>query len=61
VKCIVCEDCAWVCEKHPAIPWEGPHGGACAPCPVCNGTKDGNAPRLPAGFKTAIDKDGSRH
>lgn len=65
LACIVCEDCGWVCENHPAIPWEGPHacpcGGAGAPCPICNGAKDGTAPRLPAGFKIVVDKDGSRH
>src|SRR6478752_1743148 len=45
MKCLVCEDCGWVCENHPDQPWQGPHacacGGAGAPCPRCNaGTAD---------------------
>jgi hypothetical protein len=40
IKCSLCEDCGWVCESHPARPWEGEHactcGAAGAPCPWCN-------------------------
>jgi hypothetical protein len=46
-------------------PWEGPHacdcGAAGAPCPACNATNDGEAPRLPGSFKADVDKDGWRH
>jgi hypothetical protein len=31
------------------------------PCPACNLTDEDAAPRLPADFKTAFDKDGSQH
>jgi hypothetical protein len=49
----VCQDSFWVCEDHPAKPWDGPSacgcGGAGMPCPACNQTAD-ERPRLPAGF-----------
>jgi hypothetical protein len=32
-----------------------------AGCPVCNSTNGRDAPRLPEGFKTEVDKDGWRH
>src|SRR5260370_2008917 len=25
MKCSVCEDCGWVCENHPYLPWQGEH------------------------------------
>jgi hypothetical protein len=63
--CAHCEDCGWVCENHPDKPWEGPRacscGGAGAPCPACNGTNDGTAPRMPSGLKTEVDKKAWRH
>jgi hypothetical protein len=46
-------------------PWEGPHacpcGAAGMPCPSCNTPAEGEAPRMPHGFKTKVDKDGWRH
>jgi hypothetical protein len=33
-------------------------GAPGAPCPICNATNDGDAPRMPGGFKTEVDKDG---
>jgi len=40
MKCSVCEDCGWVCESHPYLPWQGEHacncGGAGEACPRCN-------------------------
>jgi hypothetical protein len=32
-----------------------------APCPVCNATNDRDAPRLPEGSKTEVDKEGWRY
>jgi hypothetical protein len=65
IKCSHCEDCGWGCERHTEKPWEGPHACPCgapgAPCPVCNATNDGDAPRMPGGFKTEVDKEGWRH
>jgi hypothetical protein len=65
MRCLLCEDCGWVCEAHPDRPWEGEHacrcGGAGAPCPHCNASEDGTAPRMPKGFKTEFDKKGWRH
>jgi hypothetical protein len=65
VKCILCADTGWVCENHLTRPWGGPNacpcGGAGAPCPMCNSVEFDEAPRLPAGFKTEIDKKGWRH
>jgi hypothetical protein len=53
--CLLCEGTGWVCEDHPDQPWDGPHacrcGAAGAPCPHCNTPDDGEAPRLPIGFK----------
>jgi hypothetical protein len=64
IKCNQCEDCGWVCENHPDQPWQGtpacPCGAPGAPCPACNAANDGNAPRMPGGFKTEVDKDGWR-
>jgi hypothetical protein len=46
-------DTFWVCESHPAMPWDGPNacscGGAGMPCPACNEPDRGERPRLPAG------------
>ena len=25
MKCLLCEDCGWVCERHTENPWKGPH------------------------------------
>jgi len=65
MNCLLCEDCGWVCEAHPELPWEGGHactcGGAGMPCPVCNPVQEGSEPRMPAGFKTDTDKKGRRH
>ena len=39
-RCSACMDTFWVCENHPAKPWDGPAacgcGGPGMPCPVCN-------------------------
>ncbi|MEH2492888.1 hypothetical protein [Bradyrhizobium sp. AZCC 2230] len=65
MTCKTCDDTGWVCETHPGWPWEGPHacpcGAAGAPCPRCNVPTDGEPPRMPAGFRTEVDKDGWRH
>jgi hypothetical protein len=65
MPCARCEDNGWVCESHQDRPWEGEHacgcGGAGAPCPVCNVPSEGEAPRMPAGFRPTFDKDGWRH
>ena len=65
VTCTLCDDCGWVCEEYPGRPWEGPNacpcGAAGAPCPWCNLPAHGEAPRMPDGFKTDVDKDGWRH
>jgi hypothetical protein len=65
MKCALCNDAGWVCERHPDQPWEGSKRGCTcgapgAPCPTCNAANDRSAPRMPAGFKTEVDKDGSR-
>ncbi|WP_159011093.1 hypothetical protein [Bradyrhizobium sp. S69] len=55
----------WVYERHTERPWD--RDGACgcgapgAPCPKCSGTNDGNAPRMPSGFTTQVDKKGWQH
>jgi len=60
ITCMVCQDSFWVCEDHPAKPWDGPPacgcGGAGMPCPACNQTAD-ERPRLPAGFSPTLDAD----
>jgi hypothetical protein len=65
MKYLLCEDCGWVCEKHPDRPFEGEHacacGGAGALCSNCNPADEGNAPRPPDRFKTDADKKGWRH
>lgn len=65
MKCILCEDCGWVCEEHPTAPWNEEHllrcNGAGAPYPWCNTPKDGSPPRMPEGFRTEADKGGWRH
>jgi hypothetical protein len=65
-KCQTCFDVGWVCENHPDRPWSKTKPGGCEcgagePCPTCNGADTPDEPRLPAGFKTDLDKDGSRH
>jgi hypothetical protein len=48
IKCAVCMDTFWVCENHPAKPWDGPSacgcGGAGMPCPACNEHADITVP-----------------
>ena len=65
MKCPLCEDSHWVCESHPQEPWDGEHACGCGapgmPCPECNSARGEDAPRMPAGFKTEVDKDGWRH
>src|SRR5260370_17040732 len=60
MKCLLCEDSSWVCENHSNRPWQGEHacqcGGAGMPCPSCNVPDDGEAPRMPEGFKTRWTK-----
>lgn len=51
MKCLLCEDTGWVCENHPDQPWQGPCGGAGAPCPRCNAATADEPPRLPKGFE----------
>jgi hypothetical protein len=29
MRCLLCEDCGWVCEAHPDRPWEGEHACRC--------------------------------
>ena len=59
-RCLLCEDCGWVCESYPDKPWEGPHACLCgapgAPCPACNASNDGNAPRMPADSRSRSTK-----
>jgi hypothetical protein len=54
MKCLRCLDTGWVCERHPAMPWDGEVacgcGGAGMPCPDCNPSDPARPPRLPAGF-----------
>ena len=63
-KCTACDDLGCVCENHPDYPWDGPRacgcGGAGAPCPACNIPADGDAPRMPDGFRLEVDRAGSR-
>ena len=61
VPCAICEGTGWVCENHPATPWEGPDacdcGGAGMPCRICNIPDDGERPQLPADFLTDAAND----
>ena len=45
ITCTVCQDTFWVCESHPAMPWDGPAacgcGAAGVPCPACNVPAEG--------------------
>jgi hypothetical protein len=58
MKCLLCEDCGWVCENHPDRPFEGEHactcGGAGDPCPRCNAGDENTLPRPPDGFRTEV-------
>jgi hypothetical protein len=55
IKCASCHDTGWVCESHPAMPWDGPAACGCGaagmPCPDCNPSDRDHPPRLPAGFQ----------
>jgi hypothetical protein len=59
--CHVCKGTYWVCESHPAMPWDGPFACGCGaagmPCPTCNVPDEGERPRLPAGFTPTLDAD----
>jgi hypothetical protein len=61
MNCSICQDTYWVCESHPAMPWDGPAacgcGGAGMPCPDCNQPADDERPALPAGLVTDVDGD----
>jgi hypothetical protein len=65
MTCWRCDGCLWVCESHPERPWEGDRacgcGAAGAPCPICNPSDGEKPPRMPSGFKVAVDKKGWRH
>jgi hypothetical protein len=61
--CLRCDNCRWVCEKHPERPWEGPTGqrlrrGRRA-LPFCDRTDADTVPEMPEGFvvDTATDDD----
>jgi hypothetical protein len=64
MKCLLCDDCGWVCEDHPDWPWEGtyacPCGGIGMPCPRCNSDLE-TPPRPPEGIRIDVDKKGWRH
>ena len=64
-KCALSNDGGWVCDEHPGRAWDGPNacrcGAAGSPCPWCNVPAEEETPRMPAGFKTEVDKDGWRH
>jgi hypothetical protein len=64
MKCTLCEDSAWVCERHPERPWDGESACGCgapgAPCPICNAADD-EAPRMPSRFRIQFDKEGWQH
>ncbi len=65
MKCALYDDCGWVCEFHPARPWQGDRacdcGGTGVPCPWCNPADSENPPRLPKGFEADIDDEGFSH
>ena len=65
MKCLLCEDCGWVCEVHLDRPWEGEHACGCGsagrPARGCNPIDDEAAPRMPKGYRTEFDKKGWRH
>jgi hypothetical protein len=49
-----------VCERHVARSWDGPNdacgcGAAGAPWGRCNQPAEGEAPRVPEGFKTEVE------
>lgn len=48
-QCATCHGELWVCENHPAVPWNAGDppccGGAGMPCPACNTPKDGSMAR----------------
>jgi hypothetical protein len=61
--CGTCQGARWVCEDHPDQPWGSDYPGACRcggagmPCPVCNGSKKGERPAMPADFTPHLDRD----
>jgi len=51
VKCLLCEDCGWVCEAHPDRPWEANMSAAAVALALLARTvtasEDDTAPRMP--------------
>jgi hypothetical protein len=65
MKSTVCEECGWFVKttrtSRGKASTHAPAALLGAPCPACNSTNDGDAPRMPGGFKIKVDKDGWRH
>lgn len=65
MECTLCQDVGWVCEEHPGRPWAGPRACGCGaagiPCPLCNVSEDGEAPRMPDGFEIEDNDEGWLH
>lgn len=44
IRCHQCDDCGWVCEAHPELPWQGDNACTCGaaglPCPRCNSARE---------------------
>ena len=67
-RCPNCDGTGWVCERHEDRPGDctsSPRACQCGapsmPCELCNPTTGpDDPPRLPAGFKIDVDKDGPR-
>jgi hypothetical protein len=55
----------WVCEDHANLQWGdesyAPNacqcGGAGASCPACNPCDDEHPSKMPAGYRTFLDRD----
>jgi hypothetical protein len=60
IKCTLCHDVGWVCEEFPGRSFCG-CGAAGMPCSLCNAPEDGEAPRMPDGFKIEDDKGSWLH
>jgi hypothetical protein len=60
IKCALCGDCGWACERYPERPWDGDHacgcGAAGVPCVRFNPSDRDNPPRPPAGMRIEFDK-----